>query len=250
MHQIVKKPEELVEKSELILVCIPLESIPNVFQRIADSFLEPCLISDVAGVKLPTQAWAERYLPPKSYIGSHPMGGGLHGGFSHARADLFHHKATAVCPCPKTPPDKLELLLSFWRSIGAEPLQISPDTHDQTIASTSHLPYICALAQVKMLHAQSYPPPPLYGAGYLHATRHALFTTEIMATVASSNPKLPTTIRNLAHELELLASLLEDDPESFCAEANKARKQRIRLEQEVDSATAQQASGRTTEQHR
>ena len=160
-------------------------------------------------------------MPSRPFIGGHPMAGGPLGGFKQSSAHLYQDAEVALCPSQKTSTHHHELVSTLWRSVGAIPVEVDAVSHDEIVAQTSHLPYLCAIAQT--LLAGSLPNKPLLrGPGFRDATKRALFSPKVMADVARHNPSLSANARRLAEQLETLAVALENTPDEFEKMANEA----------------------------
>ena len=215
---------EQLNTVDVIFVCVPIEIVERVFKRLEEMLESPKIISDVTGIKTPMLQLAATYLSKHHYIGTHPMAGGQKGGFSNARADMFQNAVVAVCPTEDTDPAAVEAITKLWKLTGARALTMSPQEHDETIATTSHLPYLIAITLTE--HAHSPDAPQLAGGSYRDATLRADFAPEIMAPILAKNGFLPSTVGKFAERLLELSKLLEENPDEFARRADEARNQR------------------------
>ncbi len=220
------EPGRELRDCHLVILCTPLTVLDSVLEGLADHVDSSALISDVIGVKQPVAAAVARALPGRAFVGGHPMAGGENGGYAHARADLFDDSPVALCPTDGAA--QADSLAALWRDLGARPIVLDAEEHDRIVAGTSHLPYLAAIALVRLL-AEEEAPERLAGRGLVDATRHAGFDPDVMASVAAGNPALPTLARQLAEQLSSLADLSQSDPAGLAAVARDARQQRDRL---------------------
>ena len=209
---------------DVIFVCVPLEIVERVFKRLDQILTSPKIISDVTGIKTPIVKLANTYLSEHLHIGTHPMAGGQKGGFSNARADKFADAVVAICQDTESNNGAVKTITDLWRSMGARPLVMSPQEHDETVATTSHLPYLIAITLTE--HAHSPDAPELAGGSYRDATLRADFAPEIMAPILGENAFLPATVKKFAARLLELSDILEKNPEEFSRRASEARNQR------------------------
>ncbi len=213
-------------RARLVVLCVPLGPLDAVCAALAPHLGSQAVLSDVIGVKAPVAARLEQLLPRVRYVGSHPMAGGEHGGYGATRADLFEHKGVAVCPGPTASAEDVALVTELWRRVGAVPTTMTPDEHDRVVATTSHLPYVSALALVHV--ASQHPGVHLAGRGFFDATRRADFSPEVMAAVVMENPHIGEALRAQAAELVRLAQAAERG--ELIEEARRARETRRRLD--------------------
>lgn len=220
-------PGVALGQCRLVVLCTPLGALESVLTGLAEHLDPTALITDVIGVKQPVADTVTRLLPGHTFVGGHPMAGGERGGFNRARADLFDNCQVALCPTAETT-DAAASLSALWRDLGAKPLVIDAETHDRIVAGTSHLPYLAAIALVRLLDEQDAPER-FAGRGLADAIRHAGFDPEIMAAVAASNPAVPEMARRLAEHLTTLADLAQSNPKALAKTAGKAQQICARL---------------------
>lgn len=214
----------------IVAICVPLLAAPAVLEDLRQHTPTTCTLTDVVGIKGILETWAHDRGLGARFVGAHPMGGGDHGGWVHARNDLFTERPVAVCPGPGTAENHIARVEALWRAVGGRCQRLSAAAHDAEVALTSHRPYLAALAQLQDVEAEV---PHLVGRGFLDATRHAAFDPEVMATVARANPALPARLRSLAQELQHLATLLEaDDPAPLLELAARRRQRRALLSED------------------
>ena len=198
---------------DLAIVSVPLGGFKAVLTHLQTCVSHQTLITDVIGVKTPVDEQARSILEHSGrFVGSHPMAGGIVPGFAHRKAELF--KGFPVAVCKTTDQSAAEEILSFWESLGAEPLYMTPDEHDRVVAFTSHLPYLSSVVLREFAENDSTTQG-LRGPGFQRATRYAAFLPEIMGPVVAGNPHVPELLRDFAKRFEKLAETLETSPESL-----------------------------------
>lgn len=217
-------PDAALGDAAAIFVCVPIAAVESVFASIAPLLTAESVVTDVSGIKTPVEDCAFRLLTTGSYVGSHPMAGGEKGGFAHAQAATFTDAVVAICSSRRSSPTALTLIETLWSATGATCLRMSPEEHDETIATTSHLPYLIAVTLTEFSHSPHA--PKLSGPSYRDATLRADFSPEIMASTINKNVFLPETARQFAERLLEFADLAERRPEEFLQRAHQAREQR------------------------
>ena len=144
--------EEGIRGSDLVVICTPVELIPMLAQRIAesvDSQQHRMVLTDAGSTKSVLVRSVEEYLQTHgsgafSFIGGHPMAGSHETGVGAARETLFENAKCILTPTENSDPDALTLVKSLWEFVGAVPYLLSPETHDRLIGAASHLPHLIA----------------------------------------------------------------------------------------------------------
>ena len=143
---------EGIRESDLVVICTPVELIPMLVQRIAES-VDPqqhgTVLTDAGSTKSVLVRSVEEYLQTHgsgafSFIGGHPMAGSHETGVGAARETLFEDAKCILTPTENSDPDALTLVKSLWEFVGAVPYLLSPETHDRLIGAASHLPHLIA----------------------------------------------------------------------------------------------------------
>jgi prephenate dehydrogenase len=139
-------------ESDLVVICTPVELVPMLVQRIAES-VNPqrhrIVLTDAGSTKSALVKSIEEYLLTHgsgvlSFIGGHPMAGSHETGVDAARETLFENAKCILTPTENSDPDALALVKNLWEFVGAVPYLLSPETHDRLIGAASHLPHLIA----------------------------------------------------------------------------------------------------------
>ncbi len=179
-----------VSDAELIVVCTPVGDIVDHVCQVAASCPRGALITDVGSTKRQIVRQLEQRLDADvSFVGSHPMAGSEKAGPEHATANLFENKVTVVTPAApaqhalarKTSVDQIE---AFWQSLGARVLRMSPESHDEAVAMTSHTAHVVAAA---LAAATPLGELPLTASGWRDTTRIAAGDPRLWQQILSSN---------------------------------------------------------------
>lgn len=137
------------ENADLVLVCLPPESIVPWIKEHCASFAKGAIVVDIAGVKgaiISELAKVEK--DGWMFVGGHPMAGREVSGYENSLADLFVGASMVLVPeeggeCP-------ERLKAFFRSIGFERVvETTAAKHDAIIAYTSQLCHVIATAYAR-----------------------------------------------------------------------------------------------------
>ncbi len=144
---------ELGPKAEIIIVALPPVATAKILKSIAEYKSTECIVTDVASVKseivAAANALGERFA--SVFVPAHPIAGSEQSGFAASSSNLFHERKLILTPQPGTSPSAVALVNSLWRSLGADVLGMSLESHDEVLAATSHLPHLLAFSIVDVL---------------------------------------------------------------------------------------------------
>jgi prephenate dehydrogenase len=125
------------------------------------------------------------------FLGGHPMAGKEKRGAGEADADLFAGRTYVLTPTREEDlrtPNAAEFLQWIER-IGASPLVMGPDQHDQVVSFTSHLPQLASTALAATVGENLESPEDLEvaGPGLTDTTRLARSSYEIWRDILATN---------------------------------------------------------------
>ena len=186
---------------ELIVVAVP----PDVTARIVAQELAAypdALVTDVASVKLaPLDELRELGADLSRYIGSHPMAGRERGGAASARADLFIGRPWVIAGHDGITYRRAAAVENLALDLGALPIEMSAEDHDESVALVSHVPQVIASLLAARLRDAPDAAVGLAGQGLRDTTR-----------IASSAPELWVQIlgANAARTVEILGEFRDD----------------------------------------
>jgi prephenate dehydrogenase len=185
---VLDSPEAAVREADLILIAAPVDRIVALTQQISTHLKPGAVVTDVGSVKGEISRLGHAALGKHGhFVGSHPMAGSEKTGWEHGTAKLFESRTCFVTPLPETNESATELVVKFWRALGAEPVTVSPDQHDEIVAHISHLPQVvastlCAMLAQKNLSWRNYA-----GGGLRDTTRIAASSPELWRTILEQN---------------------------------------------------------------
>jgi prephenate dehydrogenase len=221
---------EALEGAAAAFLCAPVGGLPALTREALAVAPEDCAISDVGSTKRALAAATE----DERFIGGHPIAGSESSGVEHARADLFQGAAWYLTPGERSSGVLYERLHGVLVSFGARPIAIDPETHDELMAVTSHLPHVLAdalliqAAERLWVHGSAMP---RVGPSLRDATRVAGANPAIWTDIFMSNARaLAGEVRGLIRSLEDVERWLESGEADAVAEWHgSARDARQRL---------------------
>ncbi len=174
-----------VADAELIIVCTPVGHIVEHACQVAEHCPPGALITDVGSTKTSIVRQLEKRLAPGVlFIGSHPLAGSEKAGPENASATLFEDRVTVVTRAAASGDELVERIEAFWRSLGAHVLRMSPESHDQAVAMTSHAAHVIAAALAAATTAGELP---LTAGGWRDTTRIAAGDPRLWQQILVSN---------------------------------------------------------------
>lgn len=148
--EIIKKPEDAVHKSKLIIFCTPMSQYKNLILKI-NKFLTPGhIITDIGSSKMSSLKIIKKNLKKNIFwTSSHPIAGSEVSGPEHGTKDLFNSKWCILIKEKKSNVKHIKFLEFFWKKIGAKTVLMNAKKHDKIFSMTSHLPHLIAYNLVK-----------------------------------------------------------------------------------------------------
>ncbi len=197
---------EAAKQAELVIFCTPVDCIAKDVIAIHPHLSENCIVTDVGSTKgeICQQVDIALGKGKHQFIGSHPLAGSEKTGFEHSSSDLFEQAAVVITPQSETPKSRTDFLVQFWTAIGATVHLMDPQTHDRTLAMTSHLPHLVASALAASVKQEDLP---LAATGYADTTRIAAGDPELWTSIFLQNS---TAMLEAAQEFQQqLATLID-----------------------------------------
>ena len=199
-----KDMKEATAGVQLIFICTPIDSIATLFNKLRD-LLEPrTIVTDVGSTKNAVMESARELLSNDIFfIGGHPMAGTQYSGYGYSEAHLFENAFYVLTPMKDTPIEAVQVMVEIISSIGAFPLIMDSDVHDEVVGAVSHLPHVVASALVNAVAGIDDPSrfkERLAAGGFRDITR-----------IASSNPNMWATISLMNRQklLKLTKAMIE-----------------------------------------
>lgn len=221
---------ETVKGADLVIIATPVLTIKDIFSQIAADLSPDSVVTDTASTKLQVMQWAEELLPPRiSFVGGHPMAGKETSGIKAAKADLFHNCAYCLTPAPQAKRAAVQTVTDMVETLGATPLTIGAQEHDNLVAGISHLPLLlsAALVSVTTQNPSWEQMSQLAASGYRDFTRLASGNPEVNAHICLSNrAAIISWIDEFSKELQRLRRLIakgNNEIERALALASEAR---------------------------
>jgi prephenate dehydrogenase len=195
--------DALARESRTLVIALPLDAALSAIDAIRNNDAGLELVLDVASVKVPV---VERTAGWKKFVPTHPIAGAEQRGPSAARKDLFENRVWTYVPQGDERDTAVRALIE---AMGARALSIEAESHDRTLALTSHLPQVVVSALAALLNEHAVTSD-LAGSGLASTLRLAGSPWEIWEPILKANGSaIGAALRELAGRLEGLADDVE-----------------------------------------
>ncbi len=208
------KLSRVVRDADLIILCTPIEAMPELAREIVGAAKPGAIVTDVGSVKATVVAeLGSIFKGGPRFVGSHPMAGSEQTGLRAARADLFRGATCLVTPDADSDAAAVAELGEFWQSLGCNVRHLSPAAHDEAVALISHFPHLLAATLVNVVAERQDTAFDFCGPGFRDTTRVASGPPEMWAGILAANS---TAVRGaldaMIEKLREIANILARDP--------------------------------------
>jgi prephenate dehydrogenase len=226
-----RDPLRAVENADLVVLCTPLARMREVLQQMLPALKRDAIVTDVASAKATVVHELEPLVAGAGghFVGSHPMAGAERIGPGAARPDLFVNAVCVITPTPQSSPKAVARLQEFWEAVGANPLSLTPEAHDDLVSRSSHLPHVVAAELANYVLSPVHPKEQalLCATGFRDTTRIASGSPEMWRDIALANRKnLARVLGVLVEDLKEFQLALENADAKTIEEFFEAAKQR------------------------
>ena len=205
------RPAQADDQPKIIVVCVPPDVTADVIEAELKAFPD-AVVTDVASVKLfPLHQLQARGVDITHYVGGHPLAGRERGGAISARGDLFLGRPWVVCRDEETPAWALALVEDLVLDLGAVPIEMTPEAHDEAVGLVSHVPQIVSSLMAKQLEGASDEAVRLAGQGVRDVTRIAASSPGLWIQILGANKdSIVGVLENLQKDLQNVTDALRD----------------------------------------
>ncbi len=216
-------------ESDLIFICLPVDSSITVFEKLAGRIKSGQILTDVCGVKSIFQEIWDSEERKGFYIGGHPMTGKEKSGFENSDPILFEN-CVYILNESATELQVIDSFTEIIHQLGAKITFLNPKVHDIIVASVSHLPQ---LVSVSLINSANFRESAInffdYAAGgFRDMTRIASSEFRIWEPIIRLNKKnIIQAIDNFISDLEQIKkSISKEDYKKLSEKFESARVKR------------------------
>jgi prephenate dehydrogenase len=158
--------KDAINDSDIVVIATPVGSFKEILSEIKPFLTGKIIITDVGSTKTNIASIVSQTLGEYSncFIPAHPIAGKEKSGFEASESNLFKNKKVIITPLETNSSDSISLIQKMWQDIGADVDFMSPESHDELLGMTSHLPHMLAFSLVNYLISKN-PSASIYAAG-------------------------------------------------------------------------------------
>lgn len=206
--------EQAAQRADLILIATPVGAMAAALRAMAPHLSPNVLITDAGSTKTDVAEMARDVLGARctQFVPGHPIAGSEMAGPEAADALLYQDRTVILTPFEQTPASVRAWLTRVWEACGARVIAMEPTTHDQALASVSHVPHFLAAAYMTQVSRAGNADLrlSLAGTGFRDFTRIAAGSPEVWRDIFLSNREaVLSEIEQFSVALEGLRQALE-----------------------------------------
>ena len=158
--------KDAINDSDIVIIATPVGSFKEILNEIKPFLTSKIVISDVGSTKTNIASIVSQTLGDYSnyFIPAHPIAGKEKSGFEASEANLFNNRKVIITPLETSNSDSINIIQEMWEGTGADVDFMSPESHDELLGMTSHLPHMLAFSLVNYLISKN-PSASIYAAG-------------------------------------------------------------------------------------
>jgi prephenate dehydrogenase len=225
------EPRFVLADADVVVFATPVRTIERQIRELQGFFKAGAVVTDMGSVKGPIAEIMEQLPPGISAVGGHPMCGKEISGLEASDANLFLGKTWVVVPLKNSDSQAMTLVNQLLDAVGAQPLIMSAEDHDENVACVSHLPYLLASTLVSITEEAGQEQPGVWdlaSSGFRDTSRVAAGDLTMMLDILDANREniirmLGSTRRHIDTLTELLANHDEDGLRRILADARRRR---------------------------
>lgn len=222
--------DDAVAQADVVVLATPVRATLELIPRLGALLSSGCLLLDLGSTKVEVVRAMESLPAHVEPIGGHPMAGKETSGIEALDADLFQGATFVLTPLARTSEGTTALAEGLARALGAQPLLLSPERHDQLVAATSHLPYLTSIALVAQTQAGAVVDPILWkltAGGFQDISRLAASQVDMSLDILLTNRE------NILTQLEALTAELGHIGDALCRGDEESLRQVLGAAREV-----------------
>lgn len=197
---------------DLLILATPVPVIIQIIPQLSALMPNAGIVIDLGSTKREIVEAMNALPPCFEPIGGHPICGKEKLGLENAEATLYQNAPFVITPLERTTQRAKSAAVQILSVIGARWMEMTPEEHDNILATTSHLPFLLASA---LVNATSPEFAPLVGPGFRSTSRLAGTPLHMMMGVLKSNrDNVMNAIQGFRHSLDELEFALQHENDS------------------------------------
>jgi prephenate dehydrogenase len=225
--------ENAVERSDLILLCTPVDTncmmLPGILDRVAGTSK---VVTDMGSTKASIAEISKDHPCRGRYVASHPMAGTEFSGPLAAIGKLFDYKPAIICDPELSDPDALGLVEKMFNMLNMRIVYMNSAVHDVHVAYVSHISHVSSFSlalSVLEKEQEQQNILTLAGGGFESTVRLAKSNGDTWAPIFTENAEfIIEAIDTYIEKMNIFRKMISDKDidglKALMEEANKIRK--------------------------
>lgn len=174
--------------TDVLVLCTPVGVMGTLMRDAGPALPDHATVTDVGSTKaLVVRDVCEAWTGAGRFVGAHPIAGAELKGAAHAREDLFEGATVILTPHAEAEADAVARVRALWEVVGGNVCTMEPETHDEVLARTSHVPHLLATLLTCLVEPLSTEQRAVIGPGFLDTTRVAAGDPEMWRDICLTN---------------------------------------------------------------
>ena len=204
---------------DIIFLCAPVDKNLEYVRTLAPYLSPNCLLTDVGSVKGNIHEVIEELGLTGQFIGGHPMTGSEKTGYDASDSLLLENAYYILTPTADTKQETLDFYYELVKQMGALPIVLDSDEHDEITAAISHVPHIIAAELVNLVRNSddlADKMRTLAAGGFKDITRIASSSPVIWRSICLSNVEsIKTVLKRYITSLQNAYEALEEQDGTY-----------------------------------
>lgn len=138
--------DELVLRSDLIIITIPVTSIVRLLPNLLDRVKAHQVVMDIGSTKAAICQSVAGHANRGRFVATHPMWGTEYSGPEHAVKGAFKNRSVVICNKEQSAPDAIALAEQIYDMVPMHKVYMEAEEHDVHAAYVSHISHIASYA--------------------------------------------------------------------------------------------------------
>jgi prephenate dehydrogenase len=209
VDQISDSAADILPQADVIVLAAPVRTILALIPQLPDWHSGSPLVLDLGSTKTDICAAMEKLPARFRAVGGHPMCGKEFSSLAYADSRLYQLATFALCKLTSSDETAQSIAEEMVRAVGATPLWMDAQSHDQVVAATSHMPFLLANSLAAVIPEEA---SVLVGPGLRSTSRLAGTSLRMMRDVLLTNRSAVLgALAQLQTRLDYISTLLSSE---------------------------------------
>ncbi|MFN3234804.1 MAG: prephenate dehydrogenase [Gammaproteobacteria bacterium] len=202
-----------LSNADVIIFAVPVLAFEHCLKAIAAHIGKNVVLTDVLSVKQYVVNAAKKILKNRAlqFIPGHPIAGAEHSGPKAFDPLLFEDRQVILTPWSDDQNEYMDVVKNLWESTGARVSILSPESHDEILSRTSHLPQMLSYAYMQCFEGRK--DFKTYSAGaFRDFTRIAKSSPVMWRDICVTNKsQMLSALKDFQSHLGNIQAMIEED---------------------------------------